>query len=236
MFSLPAGTQPALVEHDTHEDGAGGHGRYGEAPATADVAAALQGTPEQPQRQQQGHSVAQLDAERQEGVSYNDDEDFAAAGPNYADEGPSSQAHYDSDAAPAADERPFDDDAWDLGQRFREPRGEEADAAPAEASADLPEDQAPGPDAAPPEVALTPEEVEVNVLPTCEPGARAACVLHSGVYDLRTIDYCPATDPAAIDESTYVVMELRRSAQPQRRCSSRRATCCTQRASTLRRR
>jgi hypothetical protein len=164
MCSPPAGTQPASVEHSNHDDGGGAASGRGEAAATADAAAAAQGPTEQPQHQQQGRtSAAQLDGDRQEGASYSDDDNFAAAGPAYADEGPSSRGHYDGSAAPAADQRPFDDDAWDLGQRFREPHSEEAGAAPAEASADAPEGQHPGADTAPPEVVLTPEEVEVNV-------------------------------------------------------------------------
>jgi hypothetical protein len=168
MFSLPAGTQPALVERSNHDDGGRVASGSGGAAATAEAAVAAQGPTEQPQHQQQNYASAQLDAHRQEGAAYSDDDDFAAAGPTYADEGPSSRGHFDSNTAPAADQRPFDDDAWDLGQRFREPRGEEADAAPAEASADPPEGQAPAADTAPPEVVLTPEEVEVNVLPLRE--------------------------------------------------------------------
>ena len=161
--ALPAETQPASVGHDIHEDGAGGPGRHGEAAATAAATPAAQSHSEPPQHQQQDQTSAQPDADRQEGASHRDDDDFAAAGPTYADEGPSSWERAGSDAAPAADQRPFDDDAWELGQRFREPRGEEAGAAPAEASADAPEGQHPGADTAPPEVVLTPEEVEVTV-------------------------------------------------------------------------
>ena len=165
---LPAGTQSASVQLDNHENGAVAPGKHGEAAATAGAALAAQGPPEQPQHQQQDQTSAQLDSSRQEGASHSDGDDFAAAGPNYADEGPISWEQDGGDAAPAAERRPFDDDAWDLGQRFREPRSNEAGAAAAAASADVPEGQPPAADAAPPEVVLTPEELEVNVLPLCE--------------------------------------------------------------------
>jgi hypothetical protein len=135
------------------------------AAPTADAATPPWGTAGQPQQRQAGHTPAQPAFRTQDAAASSDDDGFAAAGPAYADEGPSFQERRGGTAAPAAEQRPFDDDAWAMGQRFREPRGDATGAeSAADSPADPPEGQPPSADAAPPEEALTPEEVKVQAL------------------------------------------------------------------------
>lgn len=114
-------------------------------------------------------TLEQQDDGQQEAAS-SDDEAFGAAGPAYADEAPAcQQRHGDSSGgATSSVQQPFNDEAWELGQRFRKPAAAQrsdaavAEAAGPEAGSDADAQGQPSEaDKAPAEEVLTPEQIEV---------------------------------------------------------------------------
>lgn len=139
------------------------------AKAAPSAAAGTSGAPAQaqPDAQPQQAPVPPQPQPDQRDAASSDDDAFGAAGPTYADEACAFEQRHGRGGAASPAQQPFDDDAWDMGKRFREPRatqqGEAADA-PADAeAAEADEGQPPEVDVAPPEEILSPEEIQVHV-------------------------------------------------------------------------